>query len=299
MPLLAGGLHGAHRRDDLVRTMGRRSVGNVLASGVATALWRGTVVESRRLLDPRTRAAAALLTAGPDAALCGPTAARLHGLTALDDPRTHVVLPHCRGVRSRGGLVVHHAEVVAPDAVVVDGLRVLALDRVVADLLCTLPRPRDGLAVVDEALRRAGERHDDLRSRIGRQIATRRDPRGTVIGASLLDLACERSESVPESWIRWSLLDHGFPIPEVNHPVLGVDGQQVRRIDLAWPHLRIAFEYDGYASHVDRKAEDAARTADLERRGWIVVRMSTSDLTDLGPVLNELRGAIRSRGYTW
>lgn len=299
MPLPAGGLHGAHRRDDLVRALGRRSVGNALATGVATALWCGIVVESERLLDPRTRAAAALLTAGPDAALCGPTAARLHGLTALDDPRTHVVLPYCRGVRSRDGLVVHHAQVVAPDAVVLDGLRVLALDRVVADLLCTLPRPRDGLAVVDEALRLAGDQHDDLRKRIGHQIGARRDPRGTVVGAALLDLASERSESVPESWVRWRLIDHGFPVPEVNHPVLGIDGHEVRRIDLAWPHLRIALEYDGYASHVDRQGEDAARTVDLQRRGWIVVRMSSDDLIDPSPVLDELRNAFRTRGYSW
>lgn len=293
------GLHGAHLRSALLGTMGRRRLTVALSTGVLSALWRGTVVESGRLLDPLTRASAGLLSAGPDAAICGPTAARLHGLTALDDAHTHVVLPHCRGVRSRDGLHVHHAQVVEPDVVEVEGLRVLSLDRVVADLLCTLRRPQDALAVADEALHHAGPQHDDLRARIARQIRARRDPRGSVVGPALLDLASERVESIPESWIRWRLIEHGFPLPEVNYPICRLDGTEVRRIDLAWPHVRIALEYDGFEAHEGREAADEARTADLERRGWIVVRLRAEDLSDLGRVLNALHDAFRARGYTW
>lgn len=295
---LPPGLHGAHRRHDLTAALGRRAVGNLLRTSAVTALWR-VLVDSTRLLDPWTRSAAAVLSAGDDAVVCGATAALLHGLTALDDVRTHIVLPYCRGVRCRDGPVVHHARDLGRDVERRGGLPVLALDRVVADLLCTLPRRTDALALVDEALRRAGEEHEVLRRRIGERIATRPDPRGTVIGASLLDLASERAESLPESWVRWRLIEHGFPLPVVNHPLLGVDGTEVRRLDLAWSQLRIALEHDGYVPHLGRDQQDAARAEDLRRRGWIVVRMTADDLADLGRVLRELRAAFARRGYTW
>jgi hypothetical protein len=296
---LPPGLHGAHRRRDLTAALGRRTVETLLRTGVLTALWRVAVVESPRRLDPWTRAAAAVLSAGEDAVVCGPTAAQLHGLTALDDVRSHLVLPYCRGVRGRDGLVVHHAQDLRRDVVHLAGLPVLALDRVVADLLCTLPRRSDALALVDEALRLAGEEHAALRHRIGERIAHRPDPRGTVAGAALLDLASERAESLPESWVRWRLVEQGFPVPEVNHPLRSVDGEEVRRLDLAWPRLRIALEYDGYVPHLGREVQDAARAEDLRRRGWIVIRMDADDLADLGRVLKELRSAFARRGYTW
>jgi hypothetical protein len=298
MPLPPG-LHGAHRRRDLTAALGRRTVEGLLRTGVAAVLWRVTVVESARLLDPWTRAAAAVLTAGDDAVVCGSTAAQLHGLTALDDVRSHLALPYCRGVRGRDGLVVHHAQDIRRDVVQLAGLPVLALDRVVSDLLCTLPRRTDALALIDEALRLAGREHQELRRRIGDRISRRPDPRGTVIGAALLDLASERAESLPESWVRWRLVEHGLPLPEVNHPLLGVDGVEVRRLDLAWPQLRVALEYDGYVPHHGRADQDAARADDLRRRGWIVVRMGADDLADLGRVLHELRAAFARRGYTW
>lgn len=298
MPLPPG-LHGAHRRRDLTAALGRRTVEGLLRTGVATVLWRVTVVESARLLDPWTRAAAAVLAAGDDAVVCGSTAAQLHGLTALDDVRSHLALPYCRGVRGRDGLVVHHAQDLRRDVVLLAGLPVLALDRVVSDLLCTLPRRTDALALIDEALRLAGQEHGELRRRIGDRISRRPDPRGTVIGAALLDLASERAESLPESWVRWRLVEHGLPLPVVNHPLLGVDGAEVRRLDLAWPQLRVALEYDGYVPHLDRADQDAARADDLRRRGWIVVRMGADDLADLGRVLHELRAAFARRGYTW
>ncbi len=296
---LPPGLHGAHRRRDLTAALGRRAVEGLLRTGVATALWRVTVVDSARLLDPWTRAAAAVLSAGDDAVVCGSTAAQLHGLTALDDVRSHLALPYCRGVRSRAGLVVHHAQDLRRDVVPLAGLPVLALDRVVADLLCTLPQRPDALALVDEALRLAGDGHEELRHRLGERIARRPDPRGTVIGAALLDLASERAESLPESWVRWRLVEHGFPLPVVNHPLLDVGGAEVRRLDLAWPRLRVALEYDGYVPHLGREDHDAARVDDLRRRGWIVVRMGADDLADLGRVLHELRSAFARRGYTW
>ena len=71
------------------------------------------------------------------------------------------------------------------------------------------------------------------------------------------------------------------------------------RLDLAWPQLRIALEYDWHAAHAGRAAEDEARRADLRARGWIVVVVRKEDLRAFTPVVTALRAAFARRGYTW
>jgi hypothetical protein len=292
------GLHGAYLRAALVAALGRHQLSNALRSGAVRPIWTGVVVETSRVLDPWTRAAAALLAVGPHAVLCGPTAALLHGCTAAASAEVHVLVPyHCKP-RSRAGLVVHHSCFYAEQVVELDGLRVLALPHVVADLLCTA-EPADALAVADEVLRAAEPRSDELRAAVAQRLRARPDPRGTVRGAGLWGLASPRAGSPPESRVRMLLIERGFPLPEVNFVVRTVDDRELHRLDLAWPALRIALEYDGHAAHAGREEHDAARQDDLRRRGWTVVRARADDLADPTRLTLELRAAFAARGYTW
>jgi hypothetical protein len=292
------GLHGAHRRADLIRLRGRRHVDNALRAGLLRPLWSGVVVDGHRVHDVRTRAAAALLTTGADAVICGATAALLHGCTALTCADVHILVPYQRSPRKRPGLVVHHSCFFSGQIIEIDGLRTLTLEQTVADLLATA-RPADALAVGDEALRRAGAHCDEFRCAVSRRLRSRPDPRGTVRGAALWDLASPRAESAPESWVRMLIIELGFPLPEVNFVLLSPADRELYRLDLAWPLLRIALEYDGHAAHAGREEHDAAREDDLRRRGWIVVRARAEDLADPTRLRNELRAAFASRGYTW
>ena len=133
----------------------------------------------------------------------------------------------------------------------------LALDRVIADLFCLLPwrgRARDALAVLDQALRQAGDDHETFRKAVAARLEQRPDIRGTVRARGLLDLGSERAESPPESWLRLILIEHGFPLPEVNWAITTPDGRELVRLDLAWPRLRICVEYDGWETHAGRAA---------------------------------------------
>jgi hypothetical protein len=292
------GLHGAFLRSALVQACGRHQLANALRVDVLRPLWTGVVVETARLLDVRTRAAAALLTVGPEAVLCGPTAAALHGCTALTSADVHVLVPYSRRPRGRPGLVVHHSCFYAEQVTKLDGLRLLTFSQTVSDLLCTAS-PADALAAGDEALRLVHPWCDELRAEVSSRLHARPDPRGTVRGAALWDLASPRAESVPESWVRMLLIEQGFPLPEVNFPLLAADGTELYRLDLAWPSLRIVLEYDGHAAHAGREEQDTARADDLRRRGWIVVRARAEDLIDPTRVLAELRAAFARRGYAW
>jgi hypothetical protein len=298
MRLRPPGHHGAHRRVELEDELGRWAVASAIARGELRTLWTGVVVENRSCGELRTRAAAALLLAGPDAALCGPTAAALHGCRSIESADVHIVVRPEHILKKRPGLVVRHVGFYADDVVEIDGLRVLALERVASDLLCS-GRPADGLALADEVLNLSGDEHAIMRKRIAGKIRTRQDPRGTVAGALLLDLASPDSRSPAESWLRWGLYDAGFPIPEVNWKLIGLDGVPVYVLDLAWPSLRIAVEYDGYAAHVGRGEVDRARQDDLHGRDWIVVRAAKADLGSPIRFHRELRAAFARRGYTW
>jgi hypothetical protein len=181
------GLHGAYLRTALVSAFGRHQLSNALRAGAVRPLWTGVVVESSRILQLRTRAAAALLAVGRHAVLCGPTAAALHGCTAISSTDVHVVVPYRCKPRSRAGLVVHHSCFYAEQVVELDGLRVLALPHVVADLLC-VASPSDALAVGDEVPEEGGAsiRGDASRRRAattGPTRPARHGARGRSVGA--------------------------------------------------------------------------------------------------------------------
>lgn len=294
----AGGLHGAYRRAELIHRCGRRYLDNALHAGLLRPMWPGVVVDGRRTCEVRTRAAAALLTIGRDAVVCGPTAALLHGCTTLTCAEVHVLVPYSRSPRKRPGLIVHHSCFYAEHVTDLEGLRTLTIEQTVADLLCSA-RPADALAIGDETLRMAEPHSAEFRRAVLRCLGGRPDPRGTVRGAGLWDLASPRAESAPESWLRMLIIEIGFPLPEVNFSLLSLDGRELYRLDLAWPQLRIALEYDGHAAHAGREVEDGAREDDLRRRGWIVVRARAADLGDPARMTNELRSAFARRGHTW
>lgn len=292
---LSLGRHGAFTRAAAVAARGSHRVREAVERGEWHSPWSGVYVEASRASDPLTLIAAAVELAGGDALVTGPTATYLHGCRALSPTPVHLLVPYEHWLRTRPGLVVHNGRVAGRDRAVLLDLPVVGLERVLGDLLCAAGS--DPLAVTDEALRMIDPaRREIFRAAIADRIARRLDPRGTRRGAQLLGLATGRAESPAESWLLWRIVDSGFPVPEVNWSLEGPDGREVYRLDLSWPDLRIAIEYHGFAAHVGREAEDAARTDDLRRRGWIVIEVRVDDLRSPGRYERELEIAFRRRG---
>jgi hypothetical protein len=294
--VLAPGRHGAFTRTAAVAAFGRHRVREAVERGEWQSPWSGVYVEAARASDPLTLAAAAVELAGGDGLVTGPTATHLHGCRALAPTPIHLLVPYEHWLRSRPGLVVHNGHVDDRDRSVLQDLPVLGLERALGDLLSG-SRTSDPLAVTDEALRMIDpDRREAFRAAIADRIARRLDPRGTRRGAQILGLATGRAESPAESWLLWRVVDAGFPLPEVNWSLLGIDGREVYRLDLSWPDLRIAIEYHGFAAHVDRAEADDERVADLRRRGWIVIEVRAEDLRSPGRYERELEIAFRRRG---
>jgi hypothetical protein len=294
---LPPGLHGAHRRDDLRRRLGNTRLRALICEGRLVVAARGVLVERERQLDMWTRAAAALLQVGEPAMITGHTAAWLFGCTAADTDEVHVLAGYDRPVRRGRGVAVHHGLFVEQDVVDLRGLRLHKPECAIAELLCRAPR-RTALACADQALALtpAAER-EEFRAEVLHRVLSRRDPRGRRRGEILLLLAGGVAESPAESWLMLGFFDDGLPVPRQQFAVLDLDGHERYRLDFAWPEARVAVEYDGYVAHLDRAARDGARQADLERRGWLVIRADVADLRDPAHLHREIRQVLGRRRF--
>lgn len=115
---------------------------------------------------------------------------------------------------------------------------------------------------------------------------------GTVRAA--LPLAREGVESPKETETRLLLVASGLPEPVVQFEVRE-DGRLIARVDLAYPELRIAIEYEGDGHRTDRRQWriDIRRQRELEARGWIVIRLTEADLgTGSDALIASVRQAI-------
>jgi hypothetical protein len=290
-------LHGAYYRPDLVRTIGLPAVRSLVRSGRLVRYSRWVLVDRRTQLELHTRAAAALLTAGPEAVLTSHTAALLYGCTAADSGAIHVLTRYERQIKRRAGLAVHQGSFDEQDVVELGGLRVLALEVVIAELLCKAFRPT-ALACADQALGMVRpESRAEFKAELEHRLQSRPDPRGRRRGGVLLLLATGVPESPAESQLLVALFDAGLPVPEAQFAVCDLDGRERYRLDFAWPEPMVALEYDGYAAHAGRSELDAARDEDLRRRGWLVVRAGASDLRDPGRLMREIRSAFWRRRF--
>lgn len=185
--------HGAMTCPDAERLLGAAELEAGLADGEWVQPWHGVVVPAARAGDPVTRAAAALLRAGPYAVLSGPTAVAMHGCGPADEV-VDVTIPYGREVRSQPDLTIHQAWIRECDVVELDGLRTQALDFAITDLLCTGDQ-RQALDCLEQALGRLGERAESFRALVAERIARRRDRRGTRRASALLGLAWAKPRS--------------------------------------------------------------------------------------------------------
>jgi len=102
-----------------------------------------------------------------------------------------------------------------------------------------------------------------------------------------------------ESRIRMAIHLGGLPAPVVQHPVI-VEGNRYY-LDLAYPHARLAIEYDGAEHRGQRRARrDLAREAGLTALGWKILRFD-ADVVLFRPdrVAAIVRAELAARVAAW
>lgn len=120
-------------------------------------------------------------------------------------------------------------------------------------------------------------------------VRLRGGQRGARRARRALELLDARAESAPESRLRVILVEAGLPVPEVNYPVR-VGGRDYR-VDLAYPDLKVAIEYQG-DYHRDRVQwrRDMTRRSHLESDDWAMIEVNADDVRHP----RELAGRIQS-----
>ncbi len=102
-----------------------------------------------------------------------------------------------------------------------------------------------------------------------------------------------------ETRLRLLIVLAGLPEPVVDFHITDVDGRVRYRIDLSYPGVELAIEFDG-RHHVTVRAQwegDILRREDLENRNWRFVLVTSAQFyADPGAVLHRVHGAARERG---
>ena len=230
----------------------------------------------------RGRLFAALLYAGPDAALSHQTAAWHYRLTPTQPNRIHVTTPRDR--TSLPSVAVHRASV---RTVHHDDFRVTTVPRTLLDLAATMP-----FDDVRRALAEADYLHLLDPAAVERELG--RGRKGSkALRAALIAHLPELARANEGVEVEFLLLCEraGIPIPEVNVYVEGF------KVDCLWRTDRVIVELDSRLAHGRTAAVERDRHRDLvlRRAGFDVRRYTWRQVTgEPASVIADLRTALRS-----
>lgn len=243
-------------------------------------------------LTPVTRAVAAWLWAGRSATLAGLSAAALHRTAWIDD---WLPAELNRGSRDKAHGIILHSDTLDEDETCVrDGIKLTTPARTAFDL-----GRRKGLttAVIRlDALMHATE----LKPADVELLADRhRGARGVVQLRQALVMSDGGAESPCETKTRLALVGAGLPRPQTQIEVLSEWGVVIARIDLGWDEWKVGVEFDGAQHWTDpvQRTRDIDRLAELQDRGWTIVRVS-AELLRYRPhvVVARTRAALLAAG---
>lgn len=225
------------------------------------------------------------------AAIAGRSAAYLYGVRLLggDDP-VEVLVPGRLGPMA--GLTIHKGQLVATDLRTVDSIAVTSPHRVCWDLAAWLELV-EAIVFVDAMAARRLVTRESLRA----YVEQRTGERGYARVRRVVELMEAAAESPQESRLRVRLVLAGLPRPVAQYVVM--KGETfVARVDLAWPGLKIAVEYDGrWHASSSQLERDRKRLNRLLGQEWTVFHVTADQMRDgnFDELVAQLRSAIQAR----
>jgi len=243
-----------------------------LRSRAWTRVFPGVYVHRDVELTHALRARAAALH-WPDAVVTGRSAAALWG-APLASAAEHVELTRPLGTHPvrTAGVRVRRREVDGRHQEQHAGVWVTTREATAVDLAGRPPLV-EAVAAVDQLVTVSGADLDEIRWQAEASLGPgcRRARQATALADGL-------AESPQETRVRLLVARSGLPTPVAQYEVRSA-GRFVARVDLAWPDLRVALEYDGlWHGDPAQFARDRQRLNRLTAAGWRVVFVTAADL---------------------
>jgi hypothetical protein len=234
------------------------------------------------------RIAAAWLWSDRQGTIAGTAAAALHGAKWIDG-NVPVELIHLNP-RPPQGVLTRRDILLAGEVQTLAGRAVTTPERTAFDIGRRALR-RSAVAQLDALARATGFAVDDVLAVAGRH----RGARGLRQLETVLEVVDPGAQSPRESYLRLLLIEAGLPRPRTQVPVLGTDGLPIAYLDMGWPDLMVAVEYDGDHHRLDRRQylKDIRRLELLDRLGWLIVRVVAEDRP--GEIVRRVRCALETR----
>jgi hypothetical protein len=251
----------------------------LVAGGEIRQVIRGVYVDVRVPDSPELRADALRLIVPPEAIVCGPAAAWLHGIDTTALGPEPAVRPEWTFQENRPTAVVQGLKVTSPAATAIELARHL--------------KQPFALSAVDALLHSRTVSFKELKT----AAAAYFPEHDYSQAAQVIRYADHRAASPAESWLRLRLLDAGFGRPDLQ---VGVDGpNRVYRLDLGYPDRpidgrRLGLEYDSdeWHSSTRQQLRDETRRTELDALGWHVISVRRTDLWGSYPALELAVGAF-------
>lgn len=235
------------------------------------------------------RIASAALLLPPGAVISGRSAAHLWGVE-FAGPTDPVEVHASSALRGQPGLVVYRSSLDRDEVTTHRGIPTCTPLRTAWEIARRMP-VIDAVGWIDALARRRHLTRVQLRAHAERH----RGDYWARQAEATLRLCDPRAESPPESRLRVSLVLAGLPVPIPQFQVI-VDGFFVARVDLAWPDLMLAVEYDGqWHADRDQLARDRERIRNLNAAGWYIYPVTRNDMRDIATLVTNIAALIDRR----
>jgi hypothetical protein len=240
-------------------------------------------------LTLRDRTAGAWLWSKRAGIVTGIAASAMHGAKWVDINTPIELVYNC--TRPPEGIVARNERIADDEITWADGLRVANPARTAFDLGRYLTR-HAAIARMDALMRATPFSTEEVLL----MAKTYRGARGVKRLKDALPLVDGGAASPRETALRLLFIDAGLPRPTTQVPIYD-RGRLLRTVDMGWEGFMVVAEYDGDQHRTERAqyVKDLRVIPQLERLGWIVLRIIKEDRAD--EVIKRAWDAMVSRGW--
>jgi hypothetical protein len=291
--------HGIFTTQDALECgLSRYQLERDVQRGVFVVCFKGVYRHASTPVTARSQQVAACEHAGRSAALSHRAALREHGLVDIRRSLIEVTTSEkrCHGVPFH----LHRTNYLPSHHIVTrDGCRLTDVARTLFDAGAVVG-PWIVSKGVDKAIRLGLVTPEMLKGRLAEHGGPGRNGCGVLRKVlAERDVLADRSESSLEDLMIRTCWKGRLPRPVAQYEVY-CNGR-TRRLDFAYPHIKLDVEGDGFGAHGSRQAfeDDRERDADLIADGWMVLRFTWRQVRDRPEwVIERIRQAYEQRSAT-